>query len=69
MIGIMFGIYEDNRFKLEIKKLFFKLLDIIGFGIGSDFEKKFKYVVDVCFGVIFGREFVNVFVNVFIFGS
>ncbi|CAN4094626.1 unnamed protein product [Withania somnifera] len=62
--GAALGIFEDNRFKSELKKQMLKSLDILGLGTGPEIEKKIKYAADVCAGVILGRELVNAPPNV-----
>lgn len=65
----MLGIYEDNRYKSESKKLALKSVDILGLGTGPELEKKLKYAQDVTSGVIFGKELVNSPANVLTPGS
>lgn len=63
--GVLLGIYEDTRFKSEAKKpSFFKCLDFLGLGSGPEFEQKFKYIQQVCSGVILSRQLVNAPANV-----
>ncbi|KAF8395333.1 hypothetical protein HHK36_019277 [Tetracentron sinense] len=62
--GTVLGVYEDNRFKSESKKLALKLVDIIDLGTGPELENKLKYAGDVCSGVILGKELVNAPLNV-----
>ncbi|XP_058067655.1 leucine aminopeptidase 1-like isoform X2 [Magnolia sinica] len=57
--GILLGVYEDERFKTESKKLLLKSVDILGLAVGAGIDSKLKYAGDVCSGVIFGRELVN----------
>ncbi|KAJ4902884.1 Leucine aminopeptidase 1 [Raphanus sativus] len=62
--GVVLGLFEDGRYKSESKKPSLKSVDIIGFGAGSELEKKLKYAQDVSYGVIFGRELINSPANV-----
>ncbi|KAF8393028.1 hypothetical protein HHK36_021269 [Tetracentron sinense] len=62
--GTVLGVYEDNRFKSESKKLALKSVDILGLGTGPELENKLKYAGDVCSGVILGKELVNAPPNV-----
>ncbi|KAL1207167.1 Leucine aminopeptidase 1 [Cardamine amara subsp. amara] len=62
--GIVLGLFEDSRYKSESKKPSLKSVDIIGFGTGTELEKKLKYAEDVSYGVIFGRELTNSPANV-----
>lgn len=62
--GVLLGIHEDTRFKSEAKKPFLKCLDFVGLGSGPEFEQKFKYIQQVCTGVILTRQLVNAPANV-----
>eukprot|EP01018_Ginkgo_biloba_P014294 Gb_18743 [translate_table: standard] len=62
--GVILGIYEDGRFKSEVKPPFLKFLDFIGLGSGPEFERKFKYAQEVCSGIILSRQLVNAPANV-----
>ncbi|PWA78476.1 peptidase M17, leucine aminopeptidase/peptidase B [Artemisia annua] len=62
--GILLGTYEDNRFKSESKKPTLKSVDFVGLGVGTELEKKLKYIEHVCTGVILGMELVNSPANV-----
>ncbi|KAL5183091.1 Leucine aminopeptidase 2, chloroplastic [Glycine soja] len=62
--GAVLGLFEDNRYKSEAKKSTLRSIDIIGFGMGPELEKKLKYAGDVSSGIIFGRELVNSPANV-----
>lgn len=64
VLGILLGTYEDNRFKSESKKPTLKSVDFVGLGVGTELEKKLKYIEHVCTGVILGRELVNSPANV-----
>ncbi|GFP89361.1 leucine aminopeptidase 3 chloroplastic [Phtheirospermum japonicum] len=62
--GAILGTFDDMRFKSESKKPVLKSVDIIGLGSGVEIEKKLKFAVDVCSGIIFGKELVNAPANV-----
>ncbi|PWZ53540.1 hypothetical protein Zm00014a_036250, partial [Zea mays] len=63
-LGTVLGLYEDNRYKSESKKVHLKQVDIIGLGSGAEVDQKIKYANDLSSGVIFGRELVNSPANV-----
>lgn len=69
LIGTVLGIYDDNRYKSELKKPQLKSVDILGLGTGPELEKKLKYASDVSSAIIFGRELVNSPANVLTPGS
>ncbi|XP_058067659.1 leucine aminopeptidase 1-like isoform X5 [Magnolia sinica] len=43
--GILLGVYEDERFKTESKKLLLKSVDILGLAVGAGIDSKLKYAV------------------------
>ncbi|CAI8585095.1 unnamed protein product [Vicia faba] len=62
--GVVLGLFEDHRYRLESKKSTLRSIGIIGLGTGPELEKKLKYAEDVSSGIIFGRELVNFPANV-----
>ncbi|XP_058067653.1 leucine aminopeptidase 2, chloroplastic-like isoform X2 [Magnolia sinica] len=62
--GIMLGVYEDERFKTESKRLLLKSVDILGLEAGAGIDSKLRYTGDVCSGVILARDLANSPANV-----
>ncbi|KAG6599158.1 Leucine aminopeptidase 1, partial [Cucurbita argyrosperma subsp. sororia] len=58
-LGIVNGIFDDNRYKSNPKMTVLQLVDVLGLGFGPNMEKKLKYAEYVSSGVVFGKELVN----------
>ncbi|XP_022158161.1 leucine aminopeptidase 2, chloroplastic-like [Momordica charantia] len=58
-IGIVLGVFDDNRYRSEPKRTVLQSADILGLGFGPVLDKKLKYAQSVSSAIVFGRELVN----------
>ncbi|KAG6599151.1 Leucine aminopeptidase 1, partial [Cucurbita argyrosperma subsp. sororia] len=58
-LGIVKGIFDDNRYKSNPKMTLLQSVDVLGLGFGPNMEKKLKYAEYVSSGIVFGKELVN----------
>lgn len=59
IIGIVIGIFDDNRYRSDPKLTVLQSVDVLGLGSGPDVDKKLKYAQNVSSGIVFVRELVN----------
>ncbi|CAK9315077.1 unnamed protein product [Citrullus colocynthis] len=58
-LGIVIGIFDDNRYRSDPKMTVLQSVDVLGLGSGPDMDKKLKYAQNVSSGIVFVRELVN----------
>lgn len=58
-LGIVIGIFDDNRYRSDPKLTVLQSVDVLGLGSGPDVDKKLKYAQNVSSGIVFVRELVN----------
>ena len=59
IIGIVNGIFDDNRYRSNPKATVLQSVDVLGLGSGAAMIKKLKYAQYVSSGIVFVRELVN----------
>ncbi|KAA0056102.1 leucine aminopeptidase 1-like [Cucumis melo var. makuwa] len=58
-IGIVNGIFDDNRYRSNPKATVLQSVDVLGLGSGAAMIKRLKYAQYVSSGIVFVRELVN----------